>query len=65
MEQEKELHGFFSEFGKENGIVISPRLYADQKEKICITFFPSKTYEIIFGVGRLDLLSFHIAYLLG
>lgn len=42
MEQEKELHGFFSEFGKENGIVISPRLYADQKEKICITFFPVK-----------------------
>ena len=42
MEQQKELHGFYSEFGKENSVVISPRLYANQKEKICITFFPSK-----------------------
>lgn len=42
MEQQKELHGFFSEFGKENSIVISPRLYADKKEKICITFLSVK-----------------------
>ena len=42
MEQQKELHGFYSEFGKENSVVISPRLYANQKEKICITFFPLK-----------------------
>lgn len=42
MEQQKELHGFFSEFGKQNSVVISPRLYANQKEKICITFLPLK-----------------------
>lgn len=42
MAQQKELHGFFSEFGKQNSVVISPRLYANQKEKICITFLPLK-----------------------
>ncbi len=45
MEQQKELHGFFSEFGKGDSILISPRLYADRKEKICITFLPLKRTE--------------------
>lgn len=41
----KEVDGFFPVCSKEAGMVISPRLYAPLKEKICLQFLPLKPVE--------------------